>query len=83
MTKYSYHIIFKYYIHIIFHIAMKCKIWEIQKGEFVNHIVLYHYIVKKKKNNTFFLCVVQMVSSKCLNKLKTKFKKFMDCVQTK
>lgn len=42
---------------MIFHISMKCKIWEIQKGEFVNHIVLYHYIVKKKKTTPFF-CVL-------------------------
>lgn len=35
---------------------MKCKIWEIQKGEFVNHIVLYHYIVKKKRQHLFSVC---------------------------
>lgn len=40
----------------MFHISMKCKIWEIQKGEFVNHIVLYHYIVKKKRQHLFSVC---------------------------
>lgn len=59
---------------------MKCKILEIQKGECV---IILCYIIILKKEKHLFLCVVQMVSSKCLNKLKTKFKKFMDSVQTK